>query len=92
MGCGKGYLTFGLWHLFAWVWKQPVQVTGVETRADLVATTNRLARQIHAEGLNFISGEIASAKLPRTDALIALHACNTATTTPSGAASKSAQS
>ena len=79
MGCGKGYLTFGLWHLFARVWKQPVQVTGVETRTDLVATTNRLAQQIHAEGLNFISGEIASAKLPRVAALIALHACNTAT-------------
>lgn len=79
MGCGKGYLTFGLWHLFARVWKQPIQVTGVETRTDLVATTNRLARQIHVEGLNFISGEIASAKLPRVDALIALHACNTAT-------------
>ena len=23
MGCGKGYLTFGLWHLFARVWKRP---------------------------------------------------------------------
>lgn len=79
MGCGKGYLTFGLWHLFARVWKQAVQVIGVETRTDLVATTNRLARQIHAEGLNFISGEITSAKLPHVDALIALHACNTAT-------------
>jgi SAM-dependent methyltransferase len=79
MGCGKGYLTFGLWHLFARVWKQPVRVTGVESRADLVATTNRLAQQIHAEGLEFVRGEIASAKLDAVDALIALHACNTAT-------------
>lgn len=79
MGCGKGYLTFGLWHLFARVWKQPVQVTGVETRADLVAMTNKLARQIRAEGLEFVRGEIASAKLTNVDALIALHACNTAT-------------
>jgi hypothetical protein len=46
MGCGKGYLTFGLWHLFARVWKQPARVIGVETRADLVATTNKLAQQI----------------------------------------------
>ncbi|MGC3961384.1 MAG: SAM-dependent methyltransferase [Verrucomicrobiota bacterium] len=79
MGCGKGYLTFGLWHLFARTWKQPVRVTGVESRADLVNTTSTLARQIRAEGLEFVRGEIASAKLEQTDALIALHACNTAT-------------
>ena len=79
MGCGKGYLTFGLWHLFARIWKQPVRVTGVESRTDLVATTNTLAEQIHATGLEFVAGDIASAPLPTLDALIALHACNTAT-------------
>ncbi|TAK93174.1 MAG: SAM-dependent methyltransferase, partial [Verrucomicrobia bacterium] len=79
MGCGKGYLTFGAWHLFHRVWQQPVRVLGVETRADLVATTNRLAKQINADGLEFLEGTIASMKLPRVDALIALHACNTAT-------------
>jgi SAM-dependent methyltransferase len=79
MGCGKGYLTFGLWHLVHRVWKQPVRVSGVESRADLVATTNKLAKQIRAEGLEFVSGTIESAKLPQVDALIALHACNTAT-------------
>lgn len=79
MGCGKGYLTFGLWHLFVRVWKQPVRVLGVETRADLVAATSRLARQLKADGLEFVRGEIAAAKLPSVDGLIALHACNTAT-------------
>lgn len=79
MGSGKGYLTFGLWHLFSRVWKQPVRITGVESRPDLVDTTNRLAEQIHANGLEFIAGDIASATLPKLDGLIALHACNTAT-------------
>lgn len=79
MGCGKGYLTFGAWHLFQRVWKQPVRVIGVEARADLVATTNKLAKQIKADGLEFVSGTIGSAELPPVDALIALHACNTAT-------------
>jgi len=79
MGCGKGYLTFGLWHLFARTWKQPVRVTGVETRTDLVAATNLLAKQIQATGLEFVTGEIATTTLPPVDALIALHACNTAT-------------
>lgn len=79
MGCGKGYLTFGAWHLFRRVWKQPVQVTGVESRDDLVSATNKLAKQIAADGLQFVRGNIESAKLPKVDALIALHACNTAT-------------
>ncbi len=79
MGCGKGYLTFALWHLFARVWKRPVKVIGVEVRDELVASANALARQIGAEGLEFAAGTIDSAKLPKVDALIALHACNTAT-------------
>ena len=79
MGCGKGYLTFGLWHLFARTWKQPIRVTGVESRTELVTATNNLARRIHADGLEFVRGEIAAAKLSSVDALIALHACNTAT-------------
>lgn len=79
MGCGKGYLTFGAWHLFRRIWKLPVHVIGVEARPELVTTTNRLARQVRAEGLEFVPGDIASAKLPSVDALIALHACNTAT-------------
>ena len=79
MGCGKGYLTFGLWHLFARTWKQPIRVTGVESRPELVTATNNLARRIHADGLEFVRGEIAAAKLSSVDALIALHACNTAT-------------
>jgi len=79
MGCGKGYLTFGLWHLFARTWKQSACITGVETRPDLVGATNQLANRIKAEGLQFVTGEIASVILPPLDALIALHACNTAT-------------
>ncbi len=79
MGCGKGYLTFGAWHLFRRIWKQPVHVLGVEVRPELVVSANKLARQVRADGLEFVSGTIKSAPLPRVDALIALHACNTAT-------------
>jgi SAM-dependent methyltransferase len=79
MGCGKGYLTFGAWHLFRRMWNQPVRVIGIEARKELVATTSDLARRIKAEGLEFSSGTIASANLPSVDALIALHACDTAT-------------
>ncbi len=79
MGCGKGYLTFGLWHLFARVWKRPVRVLGVEARAELVNAAKGLGRKIGADGLEFVAGTIESVVLPKIDALIALHACDTAT-------------
>jgi SAM-dependent methyltransferase len=79
MGCGKGYLTFGAWHLLRRRWRVPVRVIGVETRPDLVKTISQLARKMDAPGLEFVAGDITSAELPRVDALIALHACNTAT-------------
>jgi SAM-dependent methyltransferase len=79
MGCGKGYLTFGAWHLFHRVWKRPARIIGVEVRPELAAAASRVARQARADGLEFVPGDIRSANLPPVDALIALHACNTAT-------------
>lgn len=79
MGCGKGYLTFGLWHLLNRVLKIPARVSGIEARPELVATTNKLAREIGADELQFLSGTIADAPVDQFDALIALHACDTAT-------------
>jgi SAM-dependent methyltransferase len=76
MGCGKGYLTFGMWHLLRG--RNP-RIIGIEQRSELVAATNELARRIGAAGLEFRTGTITSAPLPRLDALIALHACDTAT-------------
>jgi SAM-dependent methyltransferase len=73
MGCGKGYLTFGLWHLLR------KRIIGVEQRPELVAASNDLARRIGATGLEFVAGTINTVKLPAVDALIALHACDTAT-------------
>ncbi len=79
MGAGKGYLTFGAWHFFRRVRGWPVRVIGVETRPELVETTNALARQIGAKELEFVTGTINSVALPPLNALIALHACDTAT-------------
>ena len=79
MGCGKGYLTFGLWHLFQRVWQRPARILGAELRPELCDVSNQLARRLGATGLAFKPGSIASLDLPRLDGLIALHACNTAT-------------
>ena len=75
MGCGKGYLTFGVWHLL----RGQARVIGVEARPELVQAGNDLARRVPANGLEFVAGTIESVKLPALDALIALHACDTAT-------------
>lgn len=79
MGCGKGYLTFGVWHLLNRALGIPANVIGVEARADLVVQTNIVAEAVDARTLCFNEGAIADTKLPALDALIALHACNTAT-------------
>jgi SAM-dependent methyltransferase len=81
VGCGKGHLTFGAWHLGKHVLGRAVQVLGIEARAELVDDANARARTLALapEELRFQCGDIGDAPLPAIDALIALHACNTAT-------------
>ncbi len=76
MGCGKGYLTFAV----STVLGERATVRGIEARADLVTLCNEVA-QAHGFGsrLTFALGTISETPLPRTDVLIALHACDTAT-------------
>jgi hypothetical protein len=79
MGSGKGYLTFGLWHHLRRNLGIEAQVTGIETRAELVLLCNDTAAAHGCEGLRFIAGEIHSVELQPAEIVIALHACDTAT-------------
>lgn len=79
MGCGKGHLTFGAWHLLRKLSPRPSSVVGVEARPTLAESAQALARQVSAEGLSFQAGTIADVPFPHLDILVALHACNTAT-------------
>lgn len=79
MGSGKGYLTFALYDYFLQVLKEPVSVTGVEFREDLVAFCNGIAERSGFEHLTFVEGTIESYNVQTIDLLIALHACDTAT-------------
>lgn len=79
MGCGRGYLTFAAWHLLRRRLEVPARVIGVESRAELAAAAEVLARETGAEGLSFQAGAIAETELPDVDGWIALHACDTAT-------------
>ena len=79
VGCGKGHLTFAAWHLGKHVLQRKVTITGVEARPELVANANLLAREVAGDELQFVRGDIEDVPLPTIDALVALHACNTAT-------------
>ena len=79
MGAGKGYLTFAVYDYFNNALGVRASVTGVEARAELVELCNRIARRAGFDRLRFQTGLIQDFTLPRTDLLIALHACDTAT-------------
>jgi SAM-dependent methyltransferase len=79
MGCGKGYLTFATYDYFKNVRSLDVELTGVDTKQELVGLCNDIARACDFEGLKFVHGFIDSFALASTDILIALHACDTAT-------------
>lgn len=75
MGAGKGYLDFALAdHLGG-----RVELVGVELRPGLVEDGNRLASQSGFGDLRFVPGSILDYDASGADAVIALHACDTAT-------------
>jgi hypothetical protein len=79
VGAGKGYLTFAVYDYFNNVRGVRATVMGVEAREELVELCNDVARRAGFERLSFRTGFVQELELPRTDFLIALHACDTAT-------------
>ena len=79
VGSGKGYLTFAVYDYFNNTAGVRAEVLGVEARPELVALCNDAARAAGFERLGFRTGFIQDLEIPRTDFLIALHACDTAT-------------
>lgn len=79
MGAGKGYLDFALYDYLATVARRPARIVGVEMRENLVADGNATARSSGFDGLRFETGAIMEYDAAGADAVIALHACDTAT-------------
>ncbi len=79
MGAGKGYLDFALYDYLANRAGQPAEIIGVELRPALVEAGNDLARASAFSGLRFEAGSILDYDASGADAVIALHACDTAT-------------
>ncbi|MDB5612874.1 MAG: SAM-dependent methyltransferase [Devosia sp.] len=79
MGAGKGYLDFALYDYLANVANRPAEVIGVEMRDGLVTDGNATAAASGFDGLSFVPGTIIDYDATGADAVIALHACDTAT-------------
>lgn len=79
MGSGKGYLTFAIYDFLHNTLNKQVSVIGVESRNNLVAFCNSVAKSVDFENLHFEQGNIRSYQAEKTDVTIALHACDTAT-------------
>lgn len=79
MGAGKGYLDFALYDYLATVARRPVRIIGVEMREQLVRDGNATAQASGFAGLSFEAGTIMDYDASGVDAVIALHACDTAT-------------
>lgn len=87
-GAGKSYLGFILYDLFFKEQPESLKngshIYGIETREELVKSSEELAMRLGFGGMSFlnlsVADSITSDKLPATiDVVTALHACNTAT-------------
>ena len=78
-GSGKGYLTFAAYDFLRNVLGVETHVTGIELREDLVNLCTDVATRLSMDGLQFRQGAVGSYAPETIHALIALHACDTAT-------------
>jgi SAM-dependent methyltransferase len=79
MGSGKGYLTFALYDHLTNNLNYNVKVTGVEYRQELVDLCNEISKKSGFDSLSFMQGSIEDYKFKKSNIIIALHACDTAT-------------
>jgi hypothetical protein len=78
-GCGKGYLTMGLHHLFAHKLKQEVTTTGIDLKKKVIEDNQVTAQACGYTDIQFRYGDITNVEVPNGSMMIALHACDIAT-------------
>jgi SAM-dependent methyltransferase len=80
LGCGNAYLTFSAFAYLQGVRALPVEMVGVDAKAQSRERNGAIAAELGWDGLAFVKGRIASASVPlEPDVVLALHACDTAT-------------
>lgn len=79
-GSGKSYLTFALHHWLTHLRKTPAEIVGVDHNPAVIADCQRIATELHCEGLRFEVAKIAQlSAVGPVDMVVSLHACDTAT-------------
>lgn len=77
MGCGKGYLTFGLYDFLMGEGYTP-KITGIDLKESVIEQIQQYANELAFEHLSFSCGDITDFSAP-IDIIVALHACDIAT-------------
>lgn len=79
-GCGKGYLTFLLYHYLVEIRGIKATVVGVDLKKAVMEDCNRVAQKYGYKGLSFSCGNIEHYRPDgEIDMVVSLHACDTAT-------------
>ena len=78
--CGKSYLSFAIYHYLTVTLGRKVEMTGMDLKADVIEYCNKVARDLHYDGLTFYCGDITAYEIPeKVHLVVSLHACDTAT-------------
>ena len=79
-GCGKSYLTFAMYYYLHDMQGRPIEVIGLDLKADVIAHCNELAKRYGFDALRFEMGDIAQfTGADSVDMVVTLHAGDTAT-------------
>ena len=79
-GCGKSYLTFAMYYYLHDMQGLPIEVIGLDLKADVITHCNELAKRYGFDALRFEMGDIAQfTGADSVDMVVTLHACDTAT-------------
>ena len=79
-GCGKSYLTFGLYYYLVRQLGLNVKIIGLDLKDDVIRFCEQVARDLGYNGLSFLTGDIQSyVSGEPIDMVVTLHACDVAT-------------
>ena len=77
--CGKSYLTFAAYYFLTKIKGREVDMYAIDLKSDVIDECREAAAAVGFDGMHFECGNISDFILERTDMIISLHACDTAT-------------